>query len=36
MIINKIDLVNKKQKDAVFGFIHGINPNSQIIMTSYS
>lgn len=36
MIINKIDLVSKKQRDNVFGYIQGINPNSQIILSQYS
>jgi G3E family GTPase len=31
VIINKTDLVNKKQKDAVHGYIKGINPESDIL-----
>jgi len=36
IVINKIDLVDKKQKDAVHGYIKGINPESDILQTTYS
>lgn len=36
ILINKTDLVTKQQKDAVHGYIKGINPESDILQTTYS
>lgn len=36
IVINKTDLVSKKQKGAVHAYIKGINPESDILETTYS
>lgn len=33
VLINKIDLVDNKQKEAVIGYVKGISPRSEIIIT---
>ena len=36
IIVNKKDLVTKQQLEMVIGYLKSINPNSEIIPTSYS
>lgn len=36
VLINKSDLVTKKQKDDVIGFISGLSPQSEIHVTAHS
>lgn len=33
VLINKTDLVDKKQREAVIGYVQGINPRSEVIIT---
>lgn len=36
MILNKLDLVSEEQRKSVRGYLHGINPDSDIYETTYS
>lgn len=36
VLVNKIDLVNSKQRDSVIGYVQGINPQSEVICTNHS
>jgi G3E family GTPase len=36
VIVNKTDLVDEKKLSDVVGYVQGINPNSEVIISKYS